>query len=329
MKITVIGEGAWGSAISTLLADNGHDVLLWCYHENIANDINSIHQNRRYMPGLALSEKIKATSSIKDAVEFSDYIFEAIPVEYLRSVLNSAKKFIKKDQKWISLSKGIEADTLLLPTQIFKDVFGNMTINSAVLGPSFAQELIKKELTAVNVSSTNLDSAKKISEILNSDYFRACIVDDLVGIEIAAALKNIITLGIGLLEGANKGDNTRAMLVTIGMHEISKLAIKMGAKVETIYGLSGLGDLVLTTTGKYSKNLEIGRRLGAGQKLEKVIHETGYIPESINSVKAIFKLSKKYDVSLPLCLNIFNVLNGSRTIQDILPLLFNCLIAVQ
>jgi len=326
VKITVIGEGAWGSAISTLLTNNGHDVLLWCYHENIANEINSIHQNRRYMSGLKLSEKIKATSSIKDAIEYSDYIFEAIPVEYLRSVLNSAKEFVKQDQKWISLSKGIEADTLLLPTQIFEDVFENRTINSAVLGPSFAQELVRKELTAVNVSSKDLDTAKKISEILNSDYFRACISEDLIGIEIAAALKNVITLGIGILEGANKGDNTRAMLVTIGMHEIAKLATKMGAKSETIYGLSGLGDLILTATGKYSKNLEVGRRLGSGQKLEKIIQDTGYIPESINSVKAIFKLSKKYDLSLPLCQNIFNIVNGSRTIQDILPLLFNCLV---
>lgn len=335
MKISVIGEGAWGTAISTLLAANNHDVLVWCYHENIVNEINTLHQNRRYMSGAKLSKKISATHSLKEAIEYSDYVFEAIPVQYLRNVLENSKDFIKENQIWIALSKGIEEDTLLLPTQMVDEIFANKTINCAISGPSFAQELTKKTLTAVDCAAKDVKVAKEVSDILNNEYFRACVTQDLIGVQVAGALKNVVTLGVGLLEGANvniteniqkSGDNTRAMLITTGMHEIAKLVQKMGGKVETVYGLSGLGDLILTSTGKLSRNLEIGRRLGSGQSLEKIIEETGYTPEGINTAKSVFKLSKKYDISMPLCTGIFNVINGSRTVCDLLPNLFNCLI---
>jgi len=326
MKISLLGEGAWGTAFSTLLAENDHDVLVWCHYENISYEINKLHQNKRFMPGVKLSNKVKATNSLKEAIEYSDFIFEAIPVKFLRDVLNQSKEFIKKDQKWISLSKGIETDTLMLPTQMFEDSFGLETVNCAISGPSFAQELIKKDLTAVSCAAKDLKVASEIAQILNNDYFRACPITDLIGVQAAAALKNVVTLAVGLIEGADYGDNTRAMVITVGMHEISILVQKMGGKLETTYGLSGLGDLILTATGKFSKNLEVGRKLGQGQDLEKIIQETGYTPESINTVKSIFKLSKKYDVKLPLCNGVFNIISGSRTIKDLLPMLFNCLI---
>jgi glycerol-3-phosphate dehydrogenase (NAD(P)+) len=325
MKVTVVGEGAWGTAVATLLAENGHDVLVWCYNESSANEINNIHQNRRYMPGIILSHKIKATCLIKEAIEYSDYIFEAIPVKFLRGVLLDSKQFISENQKWIALSKGIESDSLLFPTQMFKEIFEDKTINSAVSGPSFAQELIKKDLTAVNCASQDLKIANDIVQIMNNNYFRACVTTDLIGIQVSAALKNVITLGVGLALGAEVGDNTIAMIITVGMNEIAMLVEKMGGRVETAYGLAGLGDLILTSTGKFSKNLEVGKRLGRGQSLEKIIHETGYIPEGINTVKSVFKLSKKYDISLPLCTGVFHIINGSRTIHDLLPNLFNCL----
>lgn len=326
MKISIIGEGAWGTAVSTVLSQNKHNVLVWCYHEVAANEINNHRQNNMYMPGVRLSEKIKASTSLEEVIAYSDFIFEAIPVQYLRGVLDQAKSFIKKNQNWISLSKGIESGSLLFPTQMLDEVFENRTINSVISGPSFAQELIKKDLTAVMCASTNLNIAKEISDILNNEYFRTCPTIDLVGVQAAAALKNVIALGVGIAQGADCGDNTKAMIITVGMNEISNLIKNLGGKMETVYGLAGLGDLILTATGKYSRNLEVGKRFGQGQSLEKIIADTGYIPESVNTVKSIFQLSKKYNIHMPLCMGIFNLINGSRSVNEFFPTLFNCLI---
>lgn len=326
MKVSIIGEGAWGTAVATVLAQNKHDVLIWCYHEVAANEINNQRQNNMYMPGVRLSEKIKASTNLQEVIEYSDFIFEAIPVQYLRSVLNQAKSFIKPNQKWVSLSKGIESGSLLFPTQIFDEIFENKTINAVISGPSFAQELIKKDLTAVNCASFDLNIAKEISDILNNEYFRACPTNDLIGVQAAAALKNVITLGVGIAQGADCGDNTKAMIITVGMNEISNLVKALGGKAETVYGLAGLGDLILTSTGKYSRNLEVGKRFGQGQTVEKIISDTGYTPESINTVKSIFQLSKKYNVHIPLCMGIFNIISGSRSVKEFFPSLFNCLV---
>jgi glycerol-3-phosphate dehydrogenase (NAD(P)+) len=317
-RITILGAGAWGTAIATLLADNGHSVLLWCHEPEVAQDITKNHTNQKYLPGVLLSERITATHDLKTALEHAQWIFEAVPVAYLRAVLQQAKAWYSPDQRWVVMSKGIEQETVRVPTQIIDDVFGAGVHKAVVAGPSFAADLVKKQITGVVVASESCDDAIALQTMLANAYCRPYITTDILGVQLGSALKNVIALGIGMLKGAGYADNAQAYVLTRGLREMAQLSCAMGGKQETVYGLSGMGDLVLTSMGSSSKNMALGTLLGAGESLEEIAKKFGTLPEGVNTVKSIYRLAHDYKLTLPLCSGIYVVLFEQKSLNVML-----------
>lgn len=317
-KVTILGEGAWGTAVALLLADNGYEVILWCHHEHIAQEIKHKHTNGRYLPGFVLPTSIIPTHDIQEVLTNIDYVFEAIPIKYLRSVLMKAKPFVHEKQIWIALSKGIEQDTLLLPTQMFDAIFDFSVQKAVIAGPSFAREVAEKRITAVTIASDNRDLIMNLQHMFVNSYLRPYGSDDVIGVQCSAALKNVITLCIGMLNGSGYGDNTKSFFLTRGLYEINVLIKAMGGKQETVYGLSGIGDLALTAMGRLSRNLEVGKQLGMGEALDAIVTRTGYTPEGVNTVVAVQQLSERLGCDLPLCRGIYEVIYKNKSITYII-----------
>lgn len=317
-RVCVIGEGAWGTAVATLLAENGFAVVLWCHDEAVAQQINHDHINNRYLPDILLDPTIQATTDLKEAICDVRWVFEAIPVKYLRSVLEKTVSCFSREQIWVILSKGIEKDSLLLPSQIIDDVFGYKTKKAVFAGPSFAYDLARKQPTAVTVAATDCAVGLELQKMIANSYFRPYVSLDLLGVQVGGAIKNVLALGVGLLDGAGFGDNAQAFILTRGLHEMVQLSQALGGKEKTMYGLSGVGDLVLTAMGKLSKNLAVGKRLGKGDSLETILQETGYIPEGINTVQSINQLIIKKNLELPICQGIYQVIFEGRPISAML-----------
>ncbi len=317
-QIAIIGEGAWGTAVATLLATNGFQVLLWCHDEQVAETIEKKRINERYLPGIVLSENIKPEIELEKVLANVEWVFEAIPIVFLRTILLQALPWVSTRQRWVVLSKGIEQKTLLLPTQIIDDIFQKKVEKAVVAGPSFAHEVVTKQITAATIAATNCAIGQELQQLLANDYFRPYISLDVIGTQVGAALKNVITLGVGILDGAGYKDNTKTFFMTRGFHEMVQLACAMGGNAETLYGLSGFGDLVLTSMGKLSKNLEVGQRLGRGEKLATVLAVTGYIPEGVNSVKSMRQLMQRYALNLSICRGIYEIIFEGKSMQTTL-----------
>ncbi|MDP3889188.1 MAG: NAD(P)H-dependent glycerol-3-phosphate dehydrogenase, partial [bacterium] len=213
---------------------------------------------------------------------------------------------------------GIEKDTLLLPTQIINDVLGSHIKTAVLAGPSYAQKVVAQEITAVTLAAPDCTPGYELQKVLANNYFRPYVSTDMIGVQVGAALKNVITLGIGMLNGAGYSDNTKAFLFSRGLQEMVQLCVAMGGRQETMYGLSGVGDLVLTSMGTLSKNLQIGKLLGAGGSLETILEKTGYIPEGINTVQSVHQLMRAYNVQLPISHGIYEVIFKHKTIKSML-----------
>ena len=317
-KIVVLGAGAWGTAVAQLLSENGHQVTLWCYEPEVAQAITKDRCNERYLPEKKLHESIEAVSDLKAAFSNAQWVFEAVPVKFLRSVLQACVPFFSDQQTWVALSKGIENETVLLAGQVIDDVFKTKVKKVVVSGPSFAKDLSEKQITAVTVASEDKKSAQELQTMLASSYFRPYVSDDVLGVQLGGALKNVITLAIGMLDGAGYTDNTKAFLLTAGLKEMVTCAQALGGKEKTIYGFSGVGDLMLTSMGELSRNLAVGKRLGSGQSLELVLKETGFIPEGINSVKSVHQLVQKNNLDLPILNGMHAVIFEKKSIKAFL-----------
>ena len=321
--VCVLGEGAWGTAVSTLLAHNGYTVKLWCHDPEVAQTIDTTRFNERYLPGVRLDELIMPVTNLSEAVGNVNWLFEAIPVQFLRTVLEQVKDVVIAEQKWIVLSKGIEQDTLLLPTQLIDEVLEKQVPKAVVVGPSYAKDLSEKQITAVTLAASDCDLGLPLQKMLANDYFRPYLSLDLIGAQVGAAIKNVIALAVGMLDGAGYDDNVKAFLFTRGLVEMVTIAQALGGEKETLYGLSGVGDLVLTAMGKHSKNREVGRRLGAGQTLEKILDETGYIPEGINTANSVYQLMQQKKLDLPVCSGVYEIIHNKKSIPALLNDLMN------
>lgn len=316
--VTVLGSGSWGTAFSTLLARNGYRVKLWCLEQEVAKEINQKHENSRYLPNIALDSKIEALTSLEEAIKGSEIIFEVIPVKFLRSVLAQAKPFVLQSQIWVILSKGIEQNSLLLPSSVLDDVFGFHEKKATLGGPNFAHDFALKTPTATTVASKDCDIALKLQEMLANNYFRPYVSLDLEGVQVGGAIKNAITLLIGIAKGSGCKDNTLAYLLTRGLGEMARIAQYYGGKVETIYGLSGLGDLLLTSMGLQSRNLKVGLMLGEGKSLDEVLSQTGIIPEGVNTLTSLNQLTSKVKLRLPICKGAYDIIFNKKSVDDFL-----------
>lgn len=323
-NIAIIGEGAWGTAVATLLAANGHQVFLWCHDEAVKESIERTRENGRYLPGITLPSSIVPTMSMEEALCDAEWVFEAIPVKFLRSVLVTAKPFYKPKQIWVILSKGIEDGTLNFPSQILDECFQAEVQKAAVLGPSYARDLAQKQYTGITVAALDCQIAYQCQEILANEYCRPYASLDMAGVQMNAAVKNVLALGIGMLEGAGYGDNTRCFMLARGLHEMVLLAQAVGGKAETVYGLSGVGDLVLTAMGGLSRNKETGQRLGRGESLDAILAKTGYTPEGINTLQSIHALAQRYHLALPILQGIYECVIKGQSLDDFLKKLMAC-----
>jgi len=312
--IAVIGAGSWGTTLAVLLADKGYAVSLWVYEEDLAEDIKKKKVNNVYLPELTIPDSIKVSHRIEDVIRGAEHILNVVPTQYTRAVFKEALNHIPEDVQIISASKGIEKGTLLTVSGVLKELSGR---DIAVLsGPSFAKEVIKKLPTAVTIATNGRDTGSLLQEIFNTDYFRVYTHDDVLGVELGGALKNVIAIASGISDALNLGFNARAALITRGLAEITRLGVAMGAKDKTFGGLSGLGDLVLTCTGPLSRNYTVGYKLGQGHKLQEILLSMSMVAEGVSTVEAAFALSKKYNVEMPIVEQIYKVVNEGKAPSD-------------
>lgn len=316
--ITVLGAGRWGTAVASLLADNGHQVMLWCHEVEVAFSINRDHINRLYCPEFYLSKNIKATANLQEAVQHAAWIFEAVPVLFLRSIIKQTVSFVSSDATWVVLSKGIEADTLMVPTQIIMDMLGQQVQTAVVVGPTFSQELMNKEFSAATVASVVPAVAGRLVQMLKNNYFLPKLSHDPIGAQLCSAFKNIIALMVGLAQGSDFKDNTIAYLLTAALEEMVILVEAMGGKRDTVYGLAGLGDMILTCTGSLSKNLKAGRLLAQGYSIDDLSLEFGTLPEGLNTIQSLHQLLARHALELPLCKATYAIIYNGASVNSFL-----------
>jgi len=328
-KVCMLGSGAFGTAMSALLADNGYQVHMWCHDPCVAESVAKKHCNQPYLPDAKLSKHIIPFRDMGKALEGVTWVFEATPVKFLRSVLEKASPFFLEDQTWVVLSKGIEKDTLFFPSQIIDDVFDTNVKKAVVSGPSFAKNIALKQLTAVDVAAEDGNAAKNLQNMLENDYFKTHVTSDIIGVQIGGALKNVVAIAIGMLDGAGYTDNTKAFLFTTCLQEMVTFAKSFtnffGVKPETLYGLSGIGDLVLTSMGGLSRNLMVGRHLGLGEKLDDILEKTGAIPEGVNTVKSVYQIIKNKNIHMPIFQSVYEIIFADKSVDDLVSVLKNSL----
>jgi glycerol-3-phosphate dehydrogenase (NAD(P)+) len=305
--IAVIGAGSWGTTLACLLAEKEYDVSIWTFEEELAEEINTRGTNSVYLPHTPLASGLKATNNIEQAVAKARYILNVVPTQFVRSVFSRIAPFMRDDVVVVSASKGIEQGTLLTVHSILKETTGR---DAAVLsGPSFAREVIRKNPTAVTLATNEPEKGLLLQEIFNTNYFRVYTHDDVVGVELGGALKNVVAIASGIADGLELGHNARAALITRGLAEMVRLGEAMGADKRTFSGLSGLGDLVLTCTGPLSRNYSVGVNLGKGMKLPDILAATKSVAEGVATAQSAFHLSTRRDVEMPIVEQVYKVIH--------------------
>lgn len=308
MRISILGAGSWGTALSNVVSDNKHEVILWARRRELAEEINQIKENREYLPGAKINSSIVVTHDLEYAVKNSEIVILATPSQALRSILREAKKYITKDSIILNASKGIENESLMRMSEVIKEEMPQNSLIAVISGPSHAEEVIRRYPTAVVVASKDKRVLKVLQEVFINNYFRVYRNYDVIGVELGGALKNIIAICSGVSEGLGYGDNTRAALITRGIIEIMRLGKKLGAKSSTFSGLSGIGDVIVTCSSMHSRNRRAGIEIGKGKKVDEVVKSTKMVIEGIYATKAAKKLSDLYNVEMPITQEAYKVL---------------------
>ncbi len=312
MKLCVLGSGSWGSALAVHFGRNGFTVSQWCREKEVVESISTFRENKLFLKGISYPESVSATDSIEEAVEGAEFVLSVIPAQFTGNFWKEHKSLLEK-KKLICASKGIEAESLKTLSEVYLSVFGNVENYFVLSGPTFAFE-VAKGLPAAAVlagkSGETLDVVKK----LNTKLLRLYASPDVKGVELGGALKNVIAIATGISDGMGMGNNARAALITRGLNEIKRLGVKLGAKEETFYGLSGVGDLVLTCTGELSRNRKFGFSLGRGEPVES----GKSVVEGVYTVKAVHSLSKKLSVEMPISEAVYSVIYEGKSPGDVL-----------
>lgn len=323
MKITVLGAGSWGTTLACLLADNGHDVSLWEFDKNVADKLNS----ERLIPfigGANIPGSIKISSDLK-MINDSDCILFVVPSHFLRSTVTAIKNLDINisDKLIISATKGIETETLLRVSEIIEEIFPETKDKIVALsGPSHAEEVSKKIPTVVISASMNEENAKKCRDLFMNDYFRVYTQKDIVGVELGASLKNVFAVAGGIVDGLSFGDNTKAAIVSRGLKELVRLGVALGGKEQTFYGLSGVGDLMVTCFSKHSRNRNLGEMIAHGKTLHQAERELQMVAEGVKTSISAYELGKKLNIELPIINEVYEVLfknkNPKQAVYDLM-----------
>lgn len=314
MKIGVIGAGGWGTALGSMLAEKGHDVTLWAYEKEVVNEINSKKENSQYLSGVKLHPTTKATEDLKSAVAGKEILITAIPSSFLREMARKVATFISKETIVVSVTKGLEDNTFKRMSQILEEELGNKVV--ALSGPNHAEEVSRKIPSATVIASRHYAILDRVKSALEMPYFKVYPHDDVAGIEICGAIKNITAIAVGVCDGLKLGDNTKGAIITLGLTEMSAVGRAFGAKRATFYGLAGVGDLIATCTSKHSRNRFVGERIAEGKNFDDIKKEMhGMVAEGIKTTKAVYDLMQKEGLSLPLTTQVYNVLYEEKELK--------------
>lgn len=318
MKIGVLGAGSWGTALAKLLAENGHDVEIWAYERELVAEINHRHENELYLPGFRLPDNLTATHDIHQAVRDKELILSVPPSHVVRSVIAQVAQEIPVGVPIVSATKGIENDTLMLVSDILEDVLP-MHCHPYLCylsGPSFAKEVAGRKPTAVTVASYNHKLATHVQKIFSNEFFRVYTSSDVPGVEIGGAIKNVIAIASGAITAMDLGHNASSGMITRGLNEITRAAVRLGANPLTLSGLAGMGDLVLTCTGGLSRNRTLGYQLGQGRKIDEILSDMNMVAEGVKTSLSVYQLAQKLEVEMPICEQVYYVLHEGKDVRE-------------
>ena len=321
-KITILGDGGWGTTLARLLALKGYEVRLWGAFKDNIRLIAKKKVNQKYLPGIKLPDAIEFTSNLCEAVKGANLIVLAVPSQYLRQVLKQLKHLNISSGKFLSVIKGIEIRTLMRISQVIRQELKNSIRLAVLSGPTIALEVAKGIPTTAVISSPDKKLAESLQHIFMTERFRVYTNSDMIGVELGGSLKNIIAIACGICDGLGFGANTKAALLTRGLLEIGRLGAAMGARKETFSGLTGLGDLVTTCISPYSRNRFVGEQIGKGKGLKKILSKMEMVAEGVTTAKSAYQLSKKYKISMPITEEVYFVLyknkNPLKAVNDLM-----------
>lgn len=307
MKCAVIGAGAWGTALANVLATNGHDVALWAREPDVVDAVNDSRENRRFLPGVCVSDAVRATGQIEKALGGAELVVYVAPSHALREVVASGAAAVRSGAVLVVASKGIERESLAIMSDVVAQTLPRHAV-VALSGPSFAAEVAKGQPTAVVAACADDAAASRVQRALSSDVFRVYTHDDVIGVELGGALKNVMAVATGIAEGLGLGFNSRAALITRGLAEMTRLGVALGANQATFAGLAGLGDLVLTCTGALSRNRALGLEIGKGSTLEQALEGKDTVAEGVLNTISARALAEREGVEMPIVLAVHRTL---------------------
>jgi len=316
MNVAVLGAGAWGTALAHLLADKGDDVVLWARRRDLCDAVNTSGENARYLPDIKLSKRIACTTDVETAVKGAKMVVFVVPSHATREVARAAAPFVHDDVPVVSATKGIETGSLMFMDEVLSAELPRPRRLAFLSGPSFARELANRMPTAVVVAAHDADIGSRVMHQFHTPYLRTYASDDVVGVECGGALKNVIAIAAGAVDGMGFGHNSRAALITRGLAEVAKLAMARGGSALTLAGLAGMGDLVLTCTGELSRNRTVGHEIGRGRSLEDVLASLGHVAEGVKTAKSAFELSQKLGVAMPITSEVYAVLYSGKPVAQ-------------
>lgn len=315
-RIAVVGAGSWGTALADLLARKEHDVVLWSFERDVAEAIEARHENPKYLQGVQLAPSLNATHSLPDALRDASVVVSVSPAQHVRNIMAEAAPHLREDVIVVSASKGIEQERLNTMAQVLAQVLPRGTSTAYLSGPSFALEVARQMPTAVTIASHDEDVALRSQDIFQTPYFRPYTSQDVVGVELGGALKNVVAVAAGMVVGLGFAHNTTAALITRGLAEITRLAVELGANPLTLSGLAGMGDLILTCTGGLSRNRHVGVEIGKGRTLDEVLSEMTMVAEGVATTRATQALAQRTRVEMPIVSAVYEVLFENRPPAD-------------
>lgn len=315
--IGVLGAGSWGTALARHAGCSGFDVRIWAYEDDVADAINRQRENTTFLPGATLPDTVTATTDFEDAIADASIVLSVVPSHVVRSVWGEAGKFLRDDAVVVSASKGIEQDTMALVHEVIHDVVPGLDPSrlAALSGPSFAREVAEERLTAVAVASS-LESAERVQRALSSRSLRVYTTEDVVGVEVGGALKNVMAIAVGTCDGLDLGTNARAALITRGLAEMTRVAVAKGGDPLTLAGLAGVGDLVLTCTGALSRNRGVGEALGRGETLDQILGGMRMVAEGVKTTRSARDLGRALGVEMPITEQVYAMLYEGLSPRD-------------
>lgn len=314
-KISVLGAGSWGTALVVVLHKNGHEVTIWSIAQDEIDMLKKEREHKDKLPGVKIAEEIGLTTDLKEAISGRDMLVVAVPSPYIRSTAKSMAPYVEDGQLLVSVAKGIEEGTLMTLSAILEQEIPQAEV-AVLCGPSHAEEVGIGLPTTLVAGAKRKETAELVQSTFMNEVLRVYTSPDVLGMELGASLKNVIALAAGMADGLGYGDNTKAALITRGISEIGRLALKMGAKYETLSGLTGIGDLIVTCASKHSRNRKAGMLIGEGYTMEEAMKEVKMVVEGVYSAKAAMELSAKYDVSMPIIEQVNEVLFDGKSAKE-------------